>query len=100
MYLDLALEREENKARDERRCHEIFPAGHATMFQLRDNDNVKCNFASGTRKNSKNIKVSASRWSNHNEYYIYSNNAITNNCVAGKHGNIVAAVLSRAQLEL
>ena len=49
--------------------------------------------ASGTRKDSKNIKVSVSAWSSHNEY---SNNAKTNNFVAWKQGH-VAAVLSRDQ---
>ena len=53
------------------------------------------NRASGTRENSKYVKVSVSKWSSHNEY---CNNAVTNNCVAWKHGHIVATVLLRAQL--
>ena len=53
------------------------------------------NRASGTRKNSKNIKVLVSGWSSHNKY---SNIAITNNFMACKHGHVVAAVLARAQL--
>ena len=49
------------------------------------------NRSSGTRKHCKNIKVMVYKWSSHNEY---SKNAITNNCVAWKHGYVVAAVLS------
>ena len=53
------------------------------------------NSASGTREKLKNVKVSVSKWSSHNEN---SNNAITNNCEAWKHGHVVAALLLRAQL--
>ena len=53
------------------------------------------NRVSGTKQNSKNVKVSVTRWSSHNEY---SNNAKTSNFVAWKHRHVVAAVLCRAQL--
>ena len=66
-------------------------AGHATIISdswKRQSDNV--NELQGQEKNQRFL-VSSS----HNEY---SNNEITNNFVAWKHGTVVAAVLSRAQL--
>ena len=44
---------------------------------------------------SQTFKISGSKWSSHNEY---SHNAISNNCMASKHGRDVATVMSRAQL--
>ena len=49
----------------------------------------------GTKTNMNNVKVSVSNWSSHDKI---GHNAITNKLVAWKHGHVVAAVFTRAQL--
>ena len=67
--------------------------GTRQFFSFATTTMGQCNKASKTKKNSKTDKVSVSKRSRHIEY---SNNAITNNCLACKHGHVVAALLSRA----
>ena len=49
-------------------------AGHATIFGFATTTTRQFNRASGTRKNSKNVKISVFKWSSHNEV---RQNAIT-----------------------
>ena len=76
------------------RNYNSWACGNFLVSWPRQRDNV-IEKAQETRKKWKHIKVSVSRGISHNEK---SNNAITNNIVAWKHGHVVAAVLSRARL--
>ena len=65
------------------------------IFNLGDNDNATTNRASVTSKNMRNSKTSVSEWSSHTKNI---HTAIINNFLPWKHGQVVAKVLSCAQL--